>query len=105
MIAAHPAPSTMRAGMEAFRCAFAAHDVAARTHAAGDDAQIAGAGANRALAGEPHLLAVMRLALDIVVMAVDRGAGDFEGRQVTPHGFEHEVHHLLAVRARVVLRP
>src|SRR4051812_48263358 len=105
VIPAHPAPGAVGARMEAVRRAFAAHDEAARAHAAGNDAELALTGADGALAGEPHLLAEVRLALDIVVVAVDGGARYFEARQVPAHGIEHELHHLLAVGARVVLRP
>src|SRR5688572_28748028 len=102
-VAAHPASGAVGAGMEALRRALAAHDVAARAHAAGDDAELAGAGADRALAREPDLLPEVLLALDVVVMTVDRLTGDLEAGQVPMQRVEHEVHHLLAVDARVVL--
>ena len=57
------------------------------------------------IAREQYRLAVVHLALHVVVVAVDRSAGNAEGRQVPPHRVEDEVHHLRAVRARVVLRP
>ena len=47
----------------------------------------------------------MLLALDVVVVAVHRLAGDLEGRQMPPQRLEDDVHHLLAVDARIVLRP
>src|SRR5258706_6113763 len=58
-IAAHPAPGAMRAGMEALRGPLAAHDVAARAHAAGNDAELAFADADRAFSREPYRLARM----------------------------------------------
>jgi hypothetical protein len=39
------------------------------------------------------------------VVAVHRLVGDLEGGQMPVQRFEHELHHLLAVRPRVVLRP
>src|SRR5437870_3785114 len=65
-IAAHPAPGAVRTRLEALGVAGAAHDVAPRAHAAGNDAELAAAGADRPLAREPHRLAVMHLALDVV---------------------------------------
>src|SRR6478735_8603085 len=78
LVAAHPAPGAVRAGMEALRRALAADDVAARAHAARDDAELAGTGADRALARQPDALAEVRLPLDVVMVAVDRGAGRLE---------------------------
>src|SRR5687767_12044965 len=46
-VAAHPASRSVRAGMEAFCGTLAAHDVAARAHAARDDAELARARADR----------------------------------------------------------
>ena len=43
-----------------------------RAHRARDDAQLAGAGADRALAGHQHLLAEVDLLGDVVVVAADR---------------------------------
>src|SRR5258706_15751767 len=105
LVAAHPAPRAVRAGVEALRRALPPHDVAARAHAARDDAELARAGADRALAREPHALAVVDLPFDVVMVAVDRAADDAEGRQVAAQRAERELHHLGAVAARVVLRP
>src|SRR5581483_7237748 len=104
-VAAHPAARAMRARLEAFGVASAAHDVAARTHAPRDDAELAAAGADRALARDPDLLAVMALALDVIVVAVHRLLRRLERRQMPMHGVDHEPHHLGAVGARVVLCP
>src|SRR5438067_7594500 len=71
-VATHAASRAVGAGLEALGRALAAHDVAARPHAAGDDAELAPAGADRALARQPDVLAVVELALDVVVVAVDR---------------------------------
>src|SRR5688572_4165544 len=95
----------MGAGVEALGRTLAANDVAPRAHAAGDDAELAGAGADRALARKPYFLAEVLLALDVVVMAIDRFTGHLEAGEVAPHRFQHELHHLLAIGARVVLRP
>ncbi len=47
----------------------------------------------------------MVLALDVVVMAVDRFARYAERGQVPPHRPQHEIHHRMAVCRRVILRP
>ena len=61
--------------------------------------------AYRALARDPHVLAVVMLALDVVVVAVDRFARHLERRQVPPQRREDDVHHRVAVGRRVALRP
>src|SRR5258708_9130044 len=104
-IPAHSPAGAVRAGLKALRRALPPDDVAARAHAAGDDTKLARPGADRALARQPDALAVMNLALDVIVVAVDRRAGDLEGRQVPAQRVEREVHHLGAVRGRVILRP
>src|SRR5512134_4038157 len=104
-IPAHEAAGTVRAGVEALRRALAAHDIAASAHAAGDDAELARAGADRSLAREPDRFAVVLFALDVIVVAVDRRARYFERRQMAAHGVQNQLHHFLAVGARVVLRP
>src|SRR5882672_12432214 len=58
-VAAHAAPRAVGTGLEALGRALAAHDVAARPHAAGNDAELAPAGADRALARQPDVLAVV----------------------------------------------
>src|SRR5438876_5609238 len=50
LAAAHRTAGAVRAALEALCIALAAHDVAARAHAAGDDAQLPGLRAHRALA-------------------------------------------------------
>src|SRR5688572_2698570 len=65
--AAHAAARAVRAGLEALLRTFAAHDVGLRSHAAGDDAQVALARADRPLARHPHILAVVVLTLDVVM--------------------------------------
>src|SRR3954470_6749832 len=104
-VAAHPAPGTVRARMKAFGGAASSHDVAASAHAAGNDAELTGARTNRTLSRQPHRLAEVGLALDVIVMAVHRSAGDLERRQVAPQRVEDDVHHLRAVGGGVVLRP
>ena len=104
-IAAHAAPGAVRAGVEALRRAAAAHDVAARPHASRDDAELAFARADSALAREPDAFAEMKLSLDVIVMAVHRRFGRLEGGQMAMHRVQHQLDHLGAVRARVVLRP
>src|SRR5437762_13310 len=53
-VAAHAAPGAVRARMEALGRAAPADDVAARAHAARNDAELTGARADCALAGEPY---------------------------------------------------
>src|SRR5262249_55472951 len=90
---AHASAGAVRAGLEALLRAPAAHDVRARAHAAGDDAEVPLPRPYRALARHPHVLAIVLLALDVVVMAVDRLAGHLERRQMAPQGGEHKIHH------------
>jgi len=68
------------AGTERLRFALAAHDVGAGAHAAGDDAQVAHAGANGALAGDEQILAKVMLNCHVIVMAIDRLLGQGERR-------------------------
>src|SRR4249920_2595018 len=58
---AHHAAGTVAAALETLRIAEAAHDVAARTHAARDDAQLAALRAHRTLARYEYVLAEMML--------------------------------------------
>src|SRR5258708_17402413 len=103
--AAHAPPGAVRARAERFGIALAAHDERARTHAAGDDAHLAEARPDCALAPDHHALAVMRLARDVVVVALDRLADNLERRHVRLDGGENLAHHLAAVCERVFLRP
>src|SRR5215467_4695275 len=103
--AAHAAPRAVGAGAERLRIALAADDVRARAHAAGDDAELALARADRPLAGDVDALAEMRLPLDVVVVAVDRLVRRLESRQFAPQRAEDQIHHLAPVGERVVLRP
>jgi len=50
-------------------------------------------------------LAVMHLALDVVVVAVDRLVGRLERRQVAMQRVDHQLHHLGAIDARVSPAP
>src|SRR5882672_3414920 len=93
-LTAHAAPGAVGARLEALGRALAAYDVAVRAHAAGNDAELAPAGADRALARQPDVLAVVELTLDIVVVAVDRRVGRLERWQVPAHRLEHQVHDL-----------
>src|SRR5262245_40968930 len=104
-VAAHPAPRAVGAGVEALGRTPAPHDVAASAHATRDDAEVAGARADRALAREPDVLTEVPLAPDVVMVAVHRLAGHLEGGNMPRQRLEHEVHHFLSVGARVVLRP
>ena len=102
--AGHPAASAVAATPKASRVAFAANDVRARTPAAGDDAEVAVAGAHGALAGDQNV--AVALASDVVVMAVDglpvRGEWpDFAG---IGHSFDDLFHHQVA-GACEILRP
>src|SRR5262249_45220525 len=92
-------------GAERLGTALAANDVRARAHAARDDAELALARADRALAGDVDALAEMRLLLDVVVVAVDRFVRRLESRQFAPQRAEDQLHHLAPVGERVVLRP
>src|SRR3977135_140873 len=67
LAAAHPAPRAVRRALERVRVSQPPHDVAAGAHRAGDDAQLAAAGPDGALARHQHLLAEMRLLRDVVV--------------------------------------
>jgi len=104
-VAAHPAPGAMRAGLEALGRAGAADDVAARAHAARDDAELAAAGTDGAFARDPDRFAEMLFALAVVVVAVHRLLGRLELRQVAMQRIDHELHHLFAVGTCIVLRP
>lgn len=103
--AAHAPAGAVGAGLEARGAALAANDVAARSHAAGNDAEFAAAGADSALARNPDIGAVVMLARDVVMVAVDDFAGHREGRQVTAQRRQHEIDHAGAVGGGVVLCP
>ena len=102
---AHDPARTMAAAVEALRVAEPAHDVAARTHAAGNDAQLAGARTDCALAGDQQFLTAVRFLLHVVVVAVHRQLFQLELRQAVAHFRQHPRHHRLAVFAGVILRP
>src|SRR5262245_13599589 len=95
----------MRAGMKAFRLALAAHDVGFGAHRTWNDAELSTAGTHRALARNPHRLAKMPLARDVVVMTVDGAALGAEGRQLPAHDAEDGRHHDFTVVARKLLCP
>src|SRR6266496_1716386 len=102
---AHAATGPVGAGAERLRVAFAEHDVGARAHAARDDAELAFARADRALARDVDALAEVLLLLDVVVVAVDRFVRRLELRKIAAQGAEDEAHHLAPVGESVVLRP
>ena len=102
---AHAAPGPVSAGAERLGVALAAHDVGARAHAARDDAELALARPDRALAGDVDELAEMLFLLHVVVMAVDRLAGNLERRKVAAKRLEDQLEHLAPVGECVVLRP
>src|SRR6185369_4279890 len=102
---AHAAACAMRARFETVGRALAAHNIRLGAHAARDNAELTGAGTNRALARDPHLLAEMPLALDIVMVAIDGRAADRKTRHMTCERCEYPIHHHFAVARRVALRP
>src|SRR6266702_1932395 len=94
---AHAATGPVGAGAERLRVAFAEHDVGARAHAARDDAELAFARADRALARDVDALAEVLFLLYVVVMAVDRFVRRLKLRKIAAQGAEDEVHHLAPV--------
>src|ERR1700676_400498 len=105
---AHPAARAVRARLERFRVAEAAHHERARAHRAGDEAELAQAGPNRTLARHVHVGTEVPLARDVVVVAVHDGLGATEARQLdlaVTQRLERVLHHDLAVGASVVLGP
>ena len=102
---AHPPAGAVGAGAEALRVALAPDDIAAGTHAAGDDAEIPLSCSDRALAGDPDVGPVMVFLSDIVVVTVDDLGGDPERRQMPVQGAQHQFQHRLPVLHRVILRP
>src|SRR4029077_5307105 len=93
--------------VEALRITLSAHDVRTRTHAAWDDPHISLPRTNRTLTGHENVLAEVRLACHIVVVAVDALQLGSELRQeaATANRIHDLVHHQIAVRASKVLRP
>src|SRR5262252_8361534 len=71
LAAGHGAAGTVAAAHEALGMAFATDDVGTGAHAAGNDAHVADLRAHRTLAGDENVLAVVALARDVVVIAVD----------------------------------
>ena len=86
-------------------CCPSPDDVGRRAHRAGDQAAHALAGVDRALAGQPHVLAEVLLALGVVVVAVEI-VGALDRRVPTcREAVDDAVHHLLAVEVGEPLRP
>src|SRR6266581_990079 len=102
---AHSAPGAVSAGAQRLGVALAAHDVGARAHAARDDAELARARADRALARDVDALAEVLLLLHVVVMAVDRLVCRLKLRKIAAQGAEDELQYFAPVGKRVVLRP
>src|SRR5215469_14519782 len=69
--ARHGAARAMVATHKAFRVALAANDERARSHAAGNDTQVAFASTDSAFASDQNVLVVVAFAGHIVVVAVD----------------------------------
>src|SRR4030095_4957516 len=73
LVARHGAARPVAAALVALRVPQPAHDVRARSHAAGNDAKVARARPHRALARHEHLAAAVALTRHVVVMAVYGG--------------------------------
>ena len=86
--ARHGPPGAVGAGAEAVCRALAADDEGARAHRAGNDPQLALAGRDRALPGQPDIGAEMVFLLHVIVVAVHRGLVGLEVRmrQRPEHG-------------------
>src|SRR2546429_305196 len=69
--ARHGAARAVAATHKAFRVAFAANDVRAGSHAAGNDTHVAFASTDSAFASDQNVLVVMAFAGHIVVVAVE----------------------------------
>src|SRR5688500_922205 len=102
----HPAARAVAAALKALLVTEPAHDERSRTHAARDDAELALARADSALARDEDGLAEVPFARHVVVMAVHRLDIRVE-RFVDDRAqrADHGVHHHFAVDARKVLRP
>ena len=94
----------MRRGVEGLGVAPAAHDVAARAHRAGYQAELPFARLDCALARYENVLAEVVLALGEVVVALD-ALDDLEIAAAVLHQPQDALHHLLAVQQRELLRP
>src|SRR5438552_1021373 len=107
LVAGHRAPRPVTAALVAVRVPAPPHDVRARAHAAGNDAEVTRTRAHRSLARHEHLAAPVTLAVHVVVMAVHRGRPGLERRDPgdASHGADDRVHHEPAIREREVLRP
>src|SRR5581483_2107864 len=95
--AAHAPAGAVGARAERVGASLAAHDIALGAHAAGNDAKLAGARRDRALARDVELFAEVRLVRDVVVVAVDRLAGDAKRRQPRRERRQDQLHHAAAV--------
>jgi hypothetical protein len=106
-VARHGPSRAMAAVAEAVPIPLAANDIRTRPHTSGNDPHVALASPYRALSGDQHVLAEMRLARHIVVVAIDRFDFRAEGRHLarTAHGRNHLLHHEIAVATRIVLSP
>src|SRR5438105_880671 len=101
---AHLPARSVGSALEAHRVAQTADDEGSGPHRPWDDAEIALAGADGALARHEDLLAEVDLLGDVVVMAVD-GFAEPGLRAEPPEDVLVEVEHRLAVRPRIALRP
>src|SRR5260221_5196366 len=103
----HGASGSMATAHEAFRISLAAHDVRARSHAAGNNSHVALTRTHRALTRDEHVLSVLVLPSHVVVVATHDFHIGFERRDFSRalHRRDQVTHHQLAVGQSVVLRP
>src|SRR5205085_3157962 len=92
------------AGPPAGRAALAPHDVAAGAHGAGDDAEVALAGLDGPLPGDPELLIAVHLALGEIMVTI-YGARHVARPQERQDFGDGRLHHLGPVGQGVVLGP
>src|SRR4051812_23231375 len=70
-LTSHEPPGPVRAGLITRGITLAANDVGLRTHAPGNDTEIASAGANSTLTSDMRIPPIVVLQRDVVVVAVD----------------------------------
>ena len=84
----------------------AAHDVGLHPHAAGDDAQLAGARRNRTLTRHPDAFTEVFFQVGVIVMAVDGCNLRFDlATERVLQRLLHQKQHDVAVQCRIVLAP
>ena len=108
LAAAEPASRAVRARQEGSRIAQTAHDERPRAHRAGDETELAQAGANGTLARHEHVGTVVPFACNVVVVAVHDGRAAREVREpdiAVRQRIERTLEHQLAVETRILLRP